>query len=178
LLGLNKRTNGYSPASPSAEAVDVGWLRSLGAWWVALTFASLTMLTVVALLAWDIVPHVFPARAHPVLGAAPLALIAVALLIYQAARRPTRLDLVKALVAASAFLFWAANQLLPESSHATLFNDLAIALFVLDILLLVVGVPPALKRHPATEAIGPPGNAHPITSSNGTGEVHVIDSDR
>jgi hypothetical protein len=42
---------------------------------------------------------------------------------------------------AIAFLFWAANQLWPGSAYATLFNDVAIALFVLDVFLVIVGWP-------------------------------------
>jgi len=34
---------------------------------------------------------------------------------------------------AVAFLFWAANQLWPRFTQAPLFNDIAIALFVLDV---------------------------------------------
>ncbi len=35
-----------------------------------------------------------------------------------------------------------ANQLWPEHTAATLFNDIAIALFVLDVFLVIVGWPP------------------------------------
>jgi hypothetical protein len=40
-----------------------------------------------------------------------------------------------------AFLFWAANQPWPDLSQATLFNDIAIALFVLDVFLVMVAWP-------------------------------------
>jgi hypothetical protein len=43
---------------------------------------------------------------------------------------------------AVAFLFWAANQLWPDLPQATLFNDIAIALFVLDVFLVMFGWPP------------------------------------
>ena len=98
-----------------------------------------TLAGVGVLLAWDVVPGMFPARAHDVLGAFPLAMIAVAYLVYQSAQRPTPFELVKAILLAAAFLFWAANQLWPEWRQATLFNDIAIALFVLDIFLVMVG---------------------------------------
>jgi hypothetical protein len=42
---------------------------------------------------------------------------------------------------AAAFLLWAANQFWPDSTPATLFNDLAIGLFVLDVFLVVIGWP-------------------------------------
>jgi hypothetical protein len=40
-----------------------------------------------------------------------------------------------------AFLFWAANQLLTNYCQATLINGIAIAFFVLDVFLVLVGWP-------------------------------------
>jgi len=82
--------------------------------------------SVVVLLAWDAAPGLFPARAHDTLAAFPLAMIAFAYLVYQAAHRPARLEVVKAVLLAIAFLFWAANQFWPDLKQATLFNDIAI----------------------------------------------------
>jgi hypothetical protein len=42
---------------------------------------------------------------------------------------------------AIAFLFWAANQLWPDIPLSMLFNDIAIALFVLDVFLVMIGWP-------------------------------------
>jgi hypothetical protein len=83
----------------------------------------------------------FPPRAHDVLGAFPLAMIAIAYLVYQAAHRPARKELFKAILLAIAFLFWSANQLWPSLPQATLCNDIAIALFVLDVFLVMIGWP-------------------------------------
>src|SRR5271157_5601595 len=94
-----------------------------------------------ALLAWDAFPRLFPAKAHDFLAAFPLAMIAFAYVVYQAAHRPARMEVVKAIMLAAAFLFWAANQLWPDLRQATLFNDIAIALFVLDVFLVMVGWP-------------------------------------
>jgi hypothetical protein len=101
----------------------------------------LTLLSVAALLTWNIVPTRFPADAHAVLGALPLAMISITYLVYQSVRRPPWRELVKAILLAAAFALWAANQLRPNSSLATLWNDLAIALFVLDVFLVIVGWP-------------------------------------
>ena len=101
----------------------------------------LTLASVGVLFAWDAFPRLFPIRAHDVLGAFPLAMIAVAYLVYQSAHRPARLEVVKAVLLAVAFLFWAANQLWPSLPQATLFNDIAIALFVLDVFLVMAGWP-------------------------------------
>jgi hypothetical protein len=100
-----------------------------------------TLASVGVLLAWDADPEIFPARAHDFLAAFPLGMIAVAYLVYQAAHRPARGELVKSILLAVAFLFWAANQLWPARRQATLFNDIAIALFVLDVFLVMAGWP-------------------------------------
>jgi hypothetical protein len=104
--------------------------------------AVITLLSVGLLLAWDLFPHAFPARAHDILGALPLGLIAFAYLLYEALRRPGFKELTKGILLVIAFLFWAANQLWPDHPQATLFNDVAIALFVFDIFLVIVGWPP------------------------------------
>ena len=101
----------------------------------------ITMGSVGLLLAWDADPGMFPARAHDFLGAFPLAMIALAYLAYQVAHRPAPLEVVKAVLLAIAFLFWAANQLWPNIPQAMLFNDIAIALFVLDVFLVMIGWP-------------------------------------
>ena len=101
----------------------------------------LTLASVAALLVWDAFPGLFPPRAHDLLGALPLALIAVAYLVYQSIRRPGATELFKALLLAVAFLFWAANQYWPDSPRATLYNDIAIALFVLDVFFVLLGWP-------------------------------------
>jgi hypothetical protein len=140
-----------------------------GIWVVAVTFAALTLVTVVALLVWDLAPSAFPTRAHDVLGAAPLALIALSFLIYQAPRRLNRLEAVKTIALVAAFLFWAANQFLPNSPHATLFNDLAIALFVLDVVLSIVGWPPTLPHFGPADTAPLSHSPQQSATTNGTG---------
>jgi hypothetical protein len=110
---------------------------------IPVALGVVTLAGVGALFTWEIFPSLFPARAHDGLAAFPLAMIAVAYLVYQAAHRPARLEFVKAIMLAIAFLFWAANQLWPSLRQATLFNDIAIALFVLDIFLVMIGWPAA-----------------------------------
>jgi len=100
-----------------------------------------TLASVAVLLVWDAVPRLFPPRSHDVIGAFSLAMIAAAYLAYQVAHRPSSKDFAKAIMLAVAFLFWAANQLWPDSPRATLYNDIAIALFVLDVFLVIIGWP-------------------------------------
>jgi hypothetical protein len=100
-----------------------------------------TLAGVAVLLVWDIFPRLFPEKAHDLLAAFPLAMIACAYLTYQMAHRPPLAEVGKAILLAVAFLFWAANQFWPALPQATLFNDIAIALFVLDVFLVVMGWP-------------------------------------
>jgi hypothetical protein len=102
----------------------------------------ITLADVGLLLVWDAFPQLFPARSHDFLGAFSLAMIAVAYLVYQVVHPPSGKELIKAALLVAAFLFWAANQLWPGSPQATLYNDIAIALFVFDIFLVMIGWPP------------------------------------
>jgi hypothetical protein len=102
-----------------------------------------TLASVVVLFVWDAVPRLFPAGSHDFLAAFSLAMIAVAYLVYQAAHRPAPAEFAKAIMLAAAFIFWAANQFWPNLPQATLFNDIAIGLFVFDVFLVVIGWPAA-----------------------------------
>jgi hypothetical protein len=108
---------------------------------IPLVLGLATLISVGVLLLWDVDPQFFPARAHDFLAALPLATIAIAYLLYQSAHRPAAKEFIKAMMLAVAFLFWAANQLWPDLPQATLFNDIAIALFVLDVFLVMIGWP-------------------------------------
>jgi hypothetical protein len=105
--------------------------------------AGFTFLTLLPLIAWDVAPNLFPPHAHDVVSAVPLTVVALAYLAYQAVRHVSPLEFAKAFLAAGAFLFWAINQLLPDHPQATLFNDIAVAAFVLDVVLVIAGWPPA-----------------------------------
>jgi hypothetical protein len=117
------------------------------------TVAALTVLTLVPLLIWDASPQVFPDRAHDALAALPLALIGVACLLHSLVRRSPLPDLLKSCALAAAFFFWAANQLWPEHPRATVFNDIAVALFVVDVFLAIVGWPTTGPKVPAAEGL-------------------------
>jgi hypothetical protein len=108
---------------------------------VPLVLGLATLICIALLLAWDISPGSFPERAHDTLAAFPLTMIAIAYLVYQTVRRPSAKELVKGIMLSVAFLFWAANQLWPDRREATFFNDMAIAIFVVDVFLVIVGWP-------------------------------------
>jgi hypothetical protein len=100
-----------------------------------------TLVSVVLLLAADACRTAYVARFHDLFGALALGLIAFAYLAYQSVRRPSRMEMLKALLLSVAFLLWAANQMCPNTTQGTLFNDFAIALFVLDVYWIIVGWP-------------------------------------
>src|ERR1700733_6766470 len=97
---------------------------------VAVVLGILTLADVVLLFVQDAAPQLFPAGSHEILSALSLAAIAVAYVIYQLSRRNAFLEMVKAILLAAAFLFWAANQFWPNLPQAGVFNDIAIGLFV------------------------------------------------
>ena len=70
-------------------------------------------------------------------------MIAIAYLVYQSVHRPSGKEWLKAILLAVAFLFWAANQCWRDPRQAMVFNDIAIALFVLDVFLVMIGWPAA-----------------------------------
>lgn len=103
---------------------------------VPLILGAVTLLSVVLLFVRDAEPRLFPTRSHEFLGAFSLTMIAIAYLVFQAARRAPKMEWAKAILLAAAFAFWAANQFWPNLPQAGLFNDIAIALFVLDVFLV------------------------------------------
>ncbi len=100
-----------------------------------------TLASVVVLFVDDAVPRLFPAWSHDTLAAFSLTAIACAYVVFQLAHRRPAAELVKAILLAAAFLFWAANQFWPNLREASLFNDVAIGLFVLDVFLVIAGWP-------------------------------------
>lgn len=108
---------------------------------VPLVLGIVTLAGVVLLFVEDAAPRLLPARSHEVLAAFSLAMIACAYMVFQLAHHRPLAELVKTILLAAAFLFWAANQLWPSLPQASLFNDIAIGLFVLDVFFVITGWP-------------------------------------
>jgi hypothetical protein len=123
---------------------------------IPVVLGAVTLAWVGMLLAWDVFPGFFPPHAHDFLAAFPLAMIAFAYLLYQSAHRPAPMEVVKASILAAAFLFWAANQFWPNLRQATLFNDIAIGLFVLDVFLVMIGWPESSPDESFAETFSKP----------------------
>jgi len=108
---------------------------------VPLVLGIVTLAGVVLLFVEDAAPRLLPAGSHEVLAAFSLAMIACAYMVFQLAHHRPLAELVKTILLAAAFLFWAANQLWPSLPQASLFNDIAIGLFVLDVFFVIAGWP-------------------------------------
>jgi hypothetical protein len=108
---------------------------------IPVALGVITLVSAGMLFVWDVDPALFPATGHAFLEAFALAMIAFAYLIYQSAHRPPLKEWIKAILLAMAFLCWAANQVWPDPRQAILFNDVAIALFILDVFLVMIGWP-------------------------------------
>jgi hypothetical protein len=108
-----------------------------------ITLGALSLAAAVALGICDVARRWLPDRAHDWFSAAALALVAFAYLAYQAGRGPSAGEWGRAVLLAFAFLAWAANQVWPDHGQAILLNDVAVAAFVVDVVLAMVGWPPA-----------------------------------
>jgi hypothetical protein len=111
---------------------------------IPVVLGIVTLAGVVLLFVGDAAPRLLPAGSHEILAAFSLAMIACAYLVFQLARHRglgARAELLKTILLVAAFLFWAANQLWPNLPQASLFNDIAIGLFVLDVFFVIAGWP-------------------------------------
>jgi len=108
---------------------------------IPLVLGSITLAAVAMLFVDDARPRLLPASSHEVLAAFSLAMIALAYMVFQLLHRPPMAELVKTTLLAAAFLFWAANQFWSNLPQASLFNDIAIGLFVLDVFFVIAGWP-------------------------------------
>jgi hypothetical protein len=91
---------------------------------------------VAALLVADVLPGLISRHTHDILGAISLAAIGVAWLLFNG-QRVWSWEFGRALLLSVAFFFWALNQVWPDAGQAVLWNDFAIALFVIDVLLVM-----------------------------------------
>ena len=104
---------------------------------VTVLLLAIALASSVVLLGLDMSPAFREGDARRVVSAVPLIAIALACLAFHATWTPEPLDLLKRLLLSAAFLFWAANQLFPTAAWAPVANDIAIALFVLDLALIL-----------------------------------------
>src|SRR5438034_9047402 len=104
---------------------------------VTAVLLALAVASSVVLLVLDVSRGFREGDARRVVSALPLIAIALACLAFHATWTAEPLDLLKRVLLSAAFLFWAANQLFPTTGWAPIANDVAIALFVLDLALIL-----------------------------------------
>ncbi len=100
---------------------------------VSFFLGLVTLVAVGLLLLWDAFPARFPPSSHDALSALSLALIALAAIVHRFERSWRWDEMARTLLLAAAFVCWSANQFWPAHPRATLLNDLAVALFVIDV---------------------------------------------
>jgi hypothetical protein len=71
------------------------------------------------------------------LSSLPLALAGIAYAVLQIRLRPSRPTLLKRLLLAASFIFWAIDQLLPSGQMATLVGDAVVSAYVLDLFWMI-----------------------------------------
>jgi hypothetical protein len=103
--------------------------------------ATAALLLLIPLVAWNLAPARFAARAHDHLAPLPLAFISIAQFLGQLGQRPGRRQVLQAAMLSTGFLLWAATQLWPDAPRALVWNDVAIGLFVVDLYLSVARAP-------------------------------------
>jgi hypothetical protein len=74
-----------------------------------------------------------PDKLHAALSSLPLAIAGIGYAILQFHLAPARSTLLKRLLLAATFVFWAVDQLLPAGRLATVIGDAVIAAYVLDL---------------------------------------------
>jgi hypothetical protein len=82
---------------------------------------------------------------HAWLSSFPLALAGIGFAVLQIRLRPARGILLRRLLLAGAFVFWAVDQLLPPGQLATLIGDAVISAYVLDLYWMMKGEQEARK---------------------------------
>jgi hypothetical protein len=82
-------------------------------------------------------PHAWALLGHAPLSAMPLLLAGGSYLALQGLLRPAPVELVKRLLLGSAFVLWGIVQLMPPGVVATDLGDLVIALYVLDLGIII-----------------------------------------
>jgi hypothetical protein len=119
--------------------------------WLARSLAIMALLSSFALLCVGATPlltnlraylasgavHVWTLAKHLPLSALPLLLAGSSYVILQAILRPRSLELLKRLMLGAAFLLWGTVQLMPASDWSAELGNVVIALYVLDLGLII-----------------------------------------
>jgi len=103
--------------------------------WVLRVLVLLSVLAGVVLLMIDspLAVHLPGGVTRPMIEAAPLLLVGVALLIWLVIDRPGIVDLIRQGLVAIAFILWGVDLLMPTGRAATFVGAVVIAIYVFDL---------------------------------------------
>jgi hypothetical protein len=129
------------PRSPLVEVLRsaarvLAWMAILGSAALLLSDAAPQLSVVVKFVA-AMARRAWALLDHAPLSALPLLLVGGAYIALQGLLRPAPLELLKRLMLGSAFLLWGIVQLMPPGVLATQLGDLVIALYVLDLGIII-----------------------------------------
>ena len=143
------RTPAIGPGEepPQRSALETVLRFAAGALTVAALLASSALLlrdaapelTALVKFVVAMAPRAWALLGHAPLSAMPLILAGGSYIALQGLLRPPPTELVKRLLLGSAFLLWGIVQLMPPSVLATDLGDLVIALYVLDLGMIIQG---------------------------------------
>lgn len=123
------------------------------------------------LLASVLMPVPSHTRLHPWISALPLALAGIGYALFQLRVRPSRAVLLKRMLLAAAFVFWAIDQVMPAGRAAVFIGDAVIAAYVLDLFWMLrdqerEGCEMQAKRTAQPPPTPPSSLAHPDRSAS------------
>lgn len=106
---------------------------------LAIALAVAALGTGLGLLILDVFGNFTNHRLHGAASALPLILVGLSWLSLQPGVGVNLIQFLKRLIAAVAFVLWGIDQMLPPGRLASTIGDVVIALFVLDMVLIVRG---------------------------------------
>lgn len=107
--------------------------------WPTIVLAVCALISGALLLVLDCFFHFPSSHFHGAVSAAPLIFISLSWLCLHPGTRVSPVQFLKRLIAAIAFVLWGIDQILPPGPVASTVGDVVIALFVLDLALIIKG---------------------------------------
>lgn len=148
------------PADSSNALLRLGARRLIIAVLGAASICAAVLLVIAAIPLWDqvaLATRLWARRQIPRMSAAPLLLSGIALTGAQSILRPPASVMLKRLMLSAAFILWGIVQLMPASDLSVELGNVVIALYVVDLALIVrdelraahvsAGDHPAIDRH-------------------------------
>ena len=107
-------------------------------WRMGLLFLAAALGTIAFLIVSDVAHGLRFTSLHSRLGAVALIMIGSSCVSLQVVSRRPRSELIKGILLGSAFALWGFEQLLPQSRLVTAMDTTVIAIFVIDLALIIL----------------------------------------